>query len=179
MRSLRMTELVGGGDATPVLDGVEPERRREAHDQHEDDERREDGEFAEAEIGGGFGGGERAFRSVEEALHQPEHVSRAENHAERGGDGPAAADSGESAGEDDELADEAAEHGQADHGQRGDDEIRGGARQLGGESAVGVDDAGGVAELERAEQQEERAVDDAVGEDLIDARRPSRVNVRP
>ena len=92
-------------------DGVEPEDRREAHDQHEDNERREDGELAEAQIGGGFGSGERAFGAVEEALHEREHVGRAENDADRGGDGPAAADSGEGAGEDDELADEAASMG--------------------------------------------------------------------
>ena len=45
--------------------------------------------------------------------------------------------------------------------------------QLGGESAVGVDLAGGVAEFERAEEQEERAVDDAVRKDLIDRAGPA------
>ena len=149
--------FVRGGGMDAGLDGVEPERRREAHDEHENDERREDGEFAEAEIGGGLRCGERAFRAVEEALHEPEHVGGAENDAERGGDGPAAADQGEGAGEDDEFADEAAQHGQADHGERGDDKEGGRAGQFGGEAAVGGDVAGGVAEFERAEEQERRA----------------------
>ena len=61
--------------------------------------------------------------AVEDALHEREHVGRAENDADSGGDGPAAADSGEGAGEDEEFADEADEHGQADHGERGDDEV--------------------------------------------------------
>ena len=147
--------------------------RREAHDEHEHGQRREDGQLAEAKIAGGFRGGQLAFRAVEEALHQPEHVGRAENHAERGGDGPAVADAGEGARENQELADKAAEHGQADHGQRGDDKEGGRARQLGGQPAVGVDLAGGVAVIEQAEQQEERAVDDAVSEDLVDRAGPA------
>ena len=65
------------------------------------------------------------FRSVKEALHQPEHVGGSKDHAERGGDGPAAADAGERAGEDQKFANEAVQHGQADHGERGDHKERG------------------------------------------------------
>ena len=32
-----------------------------------------------------------ALRPVKKPLHQPQHVGRAENHAQRGGNGPAAA----------------------------------------------------------------------------------------
>ena len=117
--------------------------------------------------------GERAFRSVEEALHQREHVGRAENDAERGGDGPAAADPVKVVERMMNSPMKPLEHGQADHGERGDDEDRWLCGQFCGESAVGVDLAGGVANFERAEEQEERAIDDAVGEDLIDGAGPA------
>ena len=161
------------GGWTPVWMVVEPERWRETHDEHEDNEGREDGEFSETEIGGGFGGGQRALRAVEEALDKPEHVSGAENDAERGDDGPTAADLGKGAGKDDEFSNEAAQHGQADHGEGGDDEIRGCAGKFGSETAVGGDDAGGVTELECAEEQEQCAVDYAVGKDLVDGAGPA------
>ncbi len=93
--------------------------------------------------------------------------------AERGSDGPGAADSGEGAGEDDELADETAEHGQADHGQRRNHEVGGCAGQFGGEAAVRIDEAGGVADFERAEKQEERAINDSMRKNLIDAAGPA------
>ena len=153
---------------------VEPERRRDAHDQHENGQRRKDGELRRSADRARAGRGERAFRSVEESLHQPEHVSRAQDDAERGGDGPAAADAGEGAGENDEFADEAVEHGQADHGERGDDEVGCGAGQLCGESAICSDLTGGVAKFERAEEQEDRGVDDAVSQDLVDGAGPCR-----
>ena len=76
-------------------------------------EARECGQFAEARVGGGLGGSHCALRAVEEALDKPEHVGRAENDDERGGDSPTAADTEEGAGENEELAYKAAEHGQA------------------------------------------------------------------
>ena len=89
------------------LDGVEPERRREAHDEHEDDEGVRTASSPKRRSAAGLEA-VKAFRAVEDALDEPEHVGRAENHAQRGGDGPAAADLSEGAGENDELADEAA-----------------------------------------------------------------------
>ena len=76
------------------------------------------------------------------------------------GDGPAVADASECAGEDEEFADEAVQHGQADHGESGDDKDGGEAREPGGQSAIGRDLAGCVADLERAEQNEQRGVDE-------------------
>ena len=74
----------------------------------------------------------------------------------------------EGAGEDEELANEAAQDGQADHGQRGEDEERGCRGSLAGQAAISVDLAGRVAVVEDAEQEEERAIDDAVRKDLVD-----------
>ena len=45
---------------------------------------------------------------------------------------------------------------------------RRGARQLGGHSAIAGDLAGGVAGLKHAQQHEQRALDDALAEDLVD-----------
>ena len=133
----------------------------------------EHGQFAQVQVIAGPGGGELALRPVEEPLHQPQHVGRAQNHAQRGGNRPAAADAGKGAGENDELADKAAQHGQPDHGQRGNDKKRGRARQFAGQSAIGVDLAGCVAVVEHAQQQEQRAVHDAVIENLINRALPA------
>ena len=70
--------------------------------------------------------GDRAGRgSVEDFLHEGEHVGGAEDDSEGGCGGPASAHAGKGAGEYEELSDEAVEHGQADHGKAGDDEERG------------------------------------------------------
>ena len=162
------------GRAGAVFDGVEPERWREAHDEHEDGERRRGRRVRRSEDRrAGFDAASCAFGSVEKTLHEPEHVSRAENDAESRGDGPAAADAGEGAGEDQEFADEAVEHGQADHGERGDDEEGGGLRNFSGQAAIGGDLAGEVAELKRAEEHKERGVDHFVIEDLVDGAVPA------
>ena len=74
----------------PGFDGVEPEGRDDAHDEHEHDEGHERGHLAEAKIGCRLRCGERALRSVKKRRwNEPEHVGRAENDAERCGDGPA------------------------------------------------------------------------------------------
>ena len=73
------------------------------------------------------------------------------------------------AGEDEELADEAVEHGQADDGERGDDEEGDHPGELCGEAAVVAHVVGAVALVEDAEEHEERAAADAFVEDLVDA----------
>ncbi len=60
------------------------------------------------------------------------------------------------AGEDEELADEAGEHGQADGGERGDDEHGDDPGQLRGEAAELAHVVGAVALVEQAQQHEER-----------------------
>src|SRR5258708_13626028 len=73
------------------------------------------------------------------------------------------------AGEDEELADEAVEHGQADDRERGDDEEGDHPGELCGEAAVVADVVGAVALVEDAEQHEECAAADAFVEGGVDA----------
>jgi hypothetical protein len=155
------------------LDCVKPNGGRQAHEEHKKNERRENDEFANAQIGVGFRFGEAAFVAVEEALHEREHVSCAENYAECCGDGPSTTDSDEGAGEDDALADEAAQHGQADHRERRDNKVGGQAWDPGGEAAIGRNDAGGVTELERAEEQKDSSIDNTVRKNLVDGTGPA------
>src|ERR1700691_3032936 len=86
------------------LNAVEPQGWREAHDEHENDKRRKDGELAEAQVGNRLRGGRSVLRAVKQALHQRKHVGSAEDHSQRGGHGPTAADTSEGAREDDEFA---------------------------------------------------------------------------
>ena len=73
------------------------------------------------------------------------------------------------AGEDEELPDEAVEHGQADDGERGDDEEGDGPGEFGGEAAVLAHVVGGVALEEEAHEDEEGRATDAFVEGLVDA----------
>ncbi len=99
--------------------------RDDAHDEEEDHQRPEGEVLAGVEVPAGDGRGLEAEVAVEDALDHPEHVGGGEDDAGGGEDGPAGVvgDGGlHGAGEDQELADEAVEHGQADDGERGDDE---------------------------------------------------------
>ena len=115
--------------------------------------------------------------AVEDALDHPEHVGRGEDDAGGGEHGPARVmrDGGlHAAGEDEELADEAVEHGQADDGECGDDEDGDHPGKLCGESAVVAHVVGAVALVEDAEEHEERAAADAFVEGLRRCRRRGR-----
>src|SRR3569833_1093642 len=125
------------------------------------------------QIAGRQFGGEFALGSIEDALNHPEHVCSAENDADGGGDGPSVAYAGEGTGEDEELSDEAVQHGQTEHGERDDDEEGSQARYAIGEAAVCGDLARCVADLESTEEHEERSVDDLVVEDLIGCAGPA------
>ena len=109
------------------------------------------------------------MRSEEDLLHEGEHVGGAEDDSQSCGGGPAAAYAGEGAGEDEEFSDEAVEHGQADHGETGDDEERGEGGGFLGEATVLADLAGSEAVVEDTEEDEERGADDAFVEGLEDA----------
>src|SRR5258705_9596485 len=73
------------------------------------------------------------------------------------------------AGEDEELADESVEHGQADDRQRGDDEEGDHPREFCGEAAVIAHVVSAVAFVEDAEEHEERAAADAFVDGGVDA----------
>ena len=95
--------------------------------------------LAGVEVGGGDGAGLEAEVSVEDSLDHGEHVGGGEDDSGGGEGGPedVVGDGGlHGAGEDQELADEAVEHGQADDGERGDDEDGHHPGELCGEAAV-------------------------------------------
>ncbi len=122
----------------------------------------------------GFEASERALLAVEDALDKPEHVSRAENDAERCENGGAAADLGKGARQDEELADKAREQRQADHGQGRNHKAACGLGHARGKAAIRGDERGRVAKFERAEEQEQSSFDDAGGEDLVNGSGPAR-----
>ena len=73
------------------------------------------------------------------------------------------------AGEDEELADEAAQHGEAYCREGGDDEHGDHPRMARGEAAVVAHVVGAVALVEQAHEDEEGGADEAFVEDLEDA----------
>ena len=73
------------------------------------------------------------------------------------------------AGEDQELADEAVQHGQPDDGERDEDEHRGYPGKFLCKAAVLAHVVGAVALVEQAEQHEEGCASEALVQNLIDA----------
>ena len=128
--------------------------------------------LAGVEVGGGDVGGVVVEVAVEDALDHPEHVGGGEDDAGGGEHRPAGVvrDGGlHAAGEDEELADEAVEHRQADDRERCDDEEGDHPGKLCGEAAVVAHVVGAVALVEDAEEHEERSAADAFVEGRVDA----------
>ena len=128
--------------------------------------------FASIKVGREYVCGVVVELAVEDALDHPEHVGRGEDDAGGGEDGPAGVMRDtrlHATGEDEELADEAVEHGQADDRECGDDEHGHHPRKFCGEAAVIAHVVGAVALVEEAEEHEERAAADAFVESGVDA----------
>ena len=127
--------------------------------------------LAGVEVGRNNGGGLEAEFTVEDALNHPEHVGGGEDDAGCAQDCPADVmiDAGlHGAGEDEELAYEAVEHGQADDRKGGDDEEGHHPGELRGEAAVLAHVVGAVTLVEEAEEEEEGCAPEAFVEGLED-----------
>ncbi len=128
--------------------------------------------FASIKVGREYVCGVVVELAIEDALDHPEHVGRGEDDAGGGEDGPAGVMRDtrlHATGEDEELADEAVEHGQADDRECGDDEHGHHPRKFCGEAAVIAHVVGAIALVEDAEEHEERAAADAFVESGVDA----------
>src|SRR5260221_6756724 len=137
------------------VDGLHPVGRCKAHGEEEGDERRESEVLTSVEVWGGDCGGLDAKVAVEDSLDHPEHIGGGEDDSGGGEDCPAGVvrDSRlHGAGEGEELADEAVEHGKADDGEGSDDEEGDHPGELRGEAAELADVVGGVALVEEAEE---------------------------
>ena len=144
----------------------------DAHDEEEGGEGPELEVLAGGEVPAGDFVGANAERAVEDSLDHPEEVGGSEDDAGGGEDGPedVVRDDGlHGAGEDEELADEAVEHGEAGGGEDGDDEHRDHPGVTCGEAAVVAHVVGAVALVEQAEEDEEGGADERLVEDLEDA----------
>src|ERR1700722_19041743 len=98
------------------VDGAGPDGREDAHGE-EDNHQRPQGEMlAGVDVPAGDELGLAAEATVEDTLDHPEHVGGGEDDAAGGEGGPAGVAGLHHAGEDQELADEAVEHRQADDG---------------------------------------------------------------
>src|ERR1700743_2543061 len=64
-----------------AIDGAYPIRREDAHDHHQDGHRPQSKMLACGEIVSGRAMYQRRFRTVEDTLHHPQHVARAEDDA--------------------------------------------------------------------------------------------------
>jgi len=128
--------------------------------------------LAGVEVGCNNGGRLEAELAVEDTLNHPEHVGGGEDDAGGAEDCPAnmMIDAGlHGAGEDEELAYEAVEHGQADDREGSDDKEGHHPGELRGEAAVLPHVVGAVALVEEAEEEEECCATEALVEGLEDA----------
>ena len=149
---------------------VGEDARREAEDEHRCDERRDGHDLAAVHVREALVlvAGDRA---EEHLLDRTEHVERSEDDAERRADGLDAGDVTELVGregarDDEELADEPVQAGDADARHRRDDEERGVDRHRLRETAKVVEHARVAAVVDDADEEEERAGRDAVVDHL-------------
>src|ERR1700677_4820168 len=128
--------------------------------------------LASGDVRDRYVGGVLVQVAVEDALNHPEHVGSGQDDAGGAEDRPAdvVGDGGlHGAREDEEFADEAAEHWKADDGQGGDDEESYHPGELGCEAPVVAHVVGAVALVEDAQQDKEGSSTDAFVEGGVDA----------
>ncbi len=154
------------------VDGSEPDGGGDSHQEEENDQRPEGEVLAGGEVRGGDGLGAPSQVAVEDALDHPEHVGGGQDDAGSGQHGPAdvVSDGGlHGSREDEELTDEAVEHGEAYNGECGEDEHGDDPGEASGEAAVLAHVVGAVALVEQAQEHEERGAADAFVEGLVDS----------
>ncbi len=152
--------LAGGGGAACYEDGAD------AHPEGDDGHGDENGALAGGEVGESAVFFDRDI-AVENFLVGPEEIAGGENDAGGGPGGPVPVDL-VGAEQDQKFADEAVEHGQAERRERDKEEERGEARHGSSEAAELGHFKGVTAIVEHADEQEEAAGGNAVGEHLED-----------
>src|SRR5882757_1376067 len=150
-----------------MIDGAYPVGREYAHDHHEDRHRPQSDMLAHGEIVCGCAVHQWRFRSVEDALHHPQHVGRAENDADSAERAPEMMGR-EAARQREELADEAIQDRQADEREHRKQEKRGEPGRFRCESAVTLDLVSAVPLVHDAEEYQQRAAGDRFAGDVED-----------
>ncbi len=150
------------------VDRAHPVRRGHTHHQHQHDKRPDRQVLAGVEIGdAGASLHESGLLAVEHFLDKGQRVGCARHHAEGRHRAPGRV-RGERGRKHQELADKPVQNRKADQRQHGDDKERHHPGQPRSQAAVGRRVVGAVTLVQKAEQRQQRAADQALVDRLVD-----------